>query len=184
MGYLCVCLRMKNLLLVACLCGLAVFASCKKKDDPLPTPNPTPGSNTINLVSRTWKMTYSVVPAPGIPDSNGGFIISLYDSMLSCTKDDLLTFTKLAAYSQTEGDTRCRPSSSGIIETGTWSFVNNEAGISRKHTVTVVSGTGTTTQTLELIASLDSITETRMRLTYPLKVNDVTYQVSTGYVGL
>lgn len=182
-------------LLIACLCGFAALAtvpSCKKKDDYVaPTPNPTPGSNKIDLISRTWKMTYSQAEPPGIPDTAGNFITDIYDSLQPCVRDNLLLFTTTATYVINEGDLRCRPSDPANMQVGTWSFVNNEAQISQRHYISVTIPSkknplvdSSKSVQVELISSLDSVTDTRLRLTYPLVVNGQTYTVATGYVGV
>lgn len=158
------------------LATLAVFSSCKKKSNDTPDPvNPTPGSNRVDLISRSWKMTYFFSHTP-VPDPEPGHVpfTNLLDSLPACSQDDVLNLLRNGIYTITEGEIRCRPSDPTTAESGRWTFLSGEGAIRRFR----LSDRDTV---YNLTSDIDSLTEGRLRLSSNMVINGQTYRVSAGY---
>ena len=95
------------------LLGLLFFTACQKDDPPPPT--------KTELISRDWKITAmtAVFPAPiGTVD--------VFAQLETCEKDNITKVKADGTYTVDEGATKCDPADPQIVETGNWSFTNNE----------------------------------------------------------
>ena len=64
----------------------------------------------------------------GVPGRPGGWLpmFLLDPSIRNCQKDNYYQFNSDGAYQLNDGPTKCAPTDPQIIETGTWSFLDNE----------------------------------------------------------
>jgi hypothetical protein len=113
------------------LMAVLTFSACKK-DDPAP---PT----KTELISRNWKITAMTGTFPPLPTAD------LYAQLQACEKDNILKMSSNGTYTLDEGATKCAPTDPQIVETGSWSFSNNETKITvMSETFDIVSLSATT----------------------------------------
>ncbi|SDK00688.1 hypothetical protein SAMN05421823_101637 [Catalinimonas alkaloidigena] len=97
--------------------GIALFASCEKKDDPA-------AANRTELISeKQWILT-AVTVDPALP-LNGTLVTNWYAQMDECDKDDIAIFRKNGVYEFNEGASKCDPNAPQTAQT-TWSFNSTE----------------------------------------------------------
>ena len=73
------------------------------------------------LLSRTWRQT-DLLASLG-----GGAQSSVFGTVLTpCQQDNLWKFNSNGTYSVLEGATKCPNSTSDVVTTGTWAFLENE----------------------------------------------------------
>jgi hypothetical protein len=111
------------------------------------------GSSTAptkkELFSKTWKQT-DILASLG-----AGIQTSVFTTVLTaCQQDNLWQFKTDGTYTLLEGATRCPTSTSDVVATGTWSFLENETKVTFTD---AVNGTQTFT--------IQELTATTMRLT-------------------
>lgn len=100
---------MKRLLILS-----LVFLSfgCSKDNKPL---------TKTELLSRTWRQT-DILASLG-----GGAQSSVFNTVLTpCQQDNLWKFNSNGTYTVLEGATKCPNSTSDVVSTGTWAFLENE----------------------------------------------------------
>jgi len=74
------------------------------------------------LLSRTWRQT-DLLASLG-----GGAQSSVFTTVLTtCQQDNLWKFNSNETYSVLEGATKCPNSTSDVVTTGTWAFLENES---------------------------------------------------------
>ena len=94
------------------LMAVLTFSACKKD-------NPAPPTNT-ELISRNWKITAVNGTFPPLPS------VDLYAQLPACEKDNVVQVKSDGTYLVDEGSTKCAPTDPQTVETGNWSFTNNE----------------------------------------------------------
>lgn len=121
---------MNKFKLLPFLALVVVLVSCSKDD---------PKTSKTDLISKTWKTTSFTI--------GGQDVFSLYDA---CEKDNLVIIAKDGKYKEDEGLTKCNPADPQIIDSGTWSFLENETKLkivysdSSSETYTITELTSTT----------------------------------------
>lgn len=124
-------------LAVAAMASLTL--SCKKDSD---TATPAPATKTALLTAKSWKVTDLKI---------GG--VSLFSSLPSCTKDDLIKFNTNKTAVFDEGATKCS-SSDPQTANGSWDFTTNETKLKiTDPDGTVIEGTIGTLNSTTLIFS-------------------------------
>lgn len=93
-----------------CLCT-ALFAACKKDDDP---------SRREILTSGNWRMTAFTLSVAGMQQSTG------YDTQDPCIKDNLTLFKTDGTVISDEGATKCDPTAAQTSPVGTWELLEND----------------------------------------------------------
>lgn len=105
---------MKKLIFITAFTALvcAVLLSCKKNKDE--------DSRMKLMTERTWRLTmYEYRENTTDPWD----VEVLTDP---CELDNIFSFLSAGTYTVTEGPTKCDPSDPDLIDSGTWSFQNNE----------------------------------------------------------
>lgn len=90
---------------------LFVFSSCNKEKVK---------SKTDLLTQKAWKIQKLETKEGNNPWEDD------FPTWDACSKDDRYVFRANNTYEFNEGLTKCDPSDPQIIDTGTWSFTNNE----------------------------------------------------------
>lgn len=117
------------------------ISACSKDETPS---NPT----NKDLISRNWKVTALTGTFAPLP------AIDLYAQMDACEKDDILKISSNGTYTLDEGATKCVSTDPQIIESGSWSFSNNETKlILGTETFDIVSLTTTTMVITQAVAA-------------------------------
>jgi len=127
------------------ICLLLVSCSKKSKDS---TPTPTPETKTQLLTDKNWKVTAATLD-PGLDLSGTGVLITdLYAFEMAngnaCQLDNIFNFNINGNYTDYEGATLCDPQDPQLYDSGTWSFLNNEATLSfqgREYTIVTLNST-------------------------------------------
>jgi hypothetical protein len=114
---------------------LLIMFSCTHKSDPQPS--------QATLLVGTWKLT-------ALTGNNQ----DAYSTLQDCEKDNLTIFGKDGTYTENEGATKCNQTDPQVIQTGTWSLIENAS----KLKISYPDGTSD-------IFMLTAITSTSLKLT-------------------
>ena len=150
------------------ICLLLVSCSKKSKDS---TPTPTPETKTQLLTGKNWKVT-AVTINPGFDFSGNGVLITDYYAYSmatgnACQLDNILNFNINGNYTDYEGATLCDPADPQLYDSGTWSFLNNEATLSFQGEYTIVTLNSTTLKLKDYFdTDGDGTNETEFNITY------------------
>lgn len=107
---------MKKLLILS----LVLLATSCSKDS-----NSGSMATKTQLISKTWKQT-DILASLG-----GGIQTSVFNTVLTtCQQDNQWQFNSNGTYTLFEGPSRCPTSTSDVVATGTWTFMENETKIS------------------------------------------------------
>ncbi|MFM7672495.1 MAG: lipocalin family protein [Bacteroidota bacterium] len=117
------------------LLAVLTFSACQKDD-------PAPPTNT-DLISRNWKITASTGTFPPLPT------VDIYAQLQACEKDNILKMSNNGTYTLDEGATKCAPTDPQIVETGNWSFSNNETKLTVMGETFDILSLSATTMTLK-----------------------------------
>lgn len=115
------------------LCLLPFTACRKNKDDDM-------SARTQMLTQNPWKLIkYEERDDPADP------WIDETASYNACELDNLYSFSAVGSVQVTEGLTKCNPADPNLIDSGTWSFQNNET------VIRVIMSQGTADLTIEIL---------------------------------
>lgn len=104
-------LKSKLILISGILCLFPVILlSCNKSKDPEPT------QEQLLTDNNGWKLTALTAAYAG------GRPVDLFYSLYDCQKDNLYLFRATGVYIQDEGATKCGRHNPQVIETGIWTF--------------------------------------------------------------
>jgi hypothetical protein len=114
---------MKNIkLLITALAFITFFSACKKDDAPV---KPKTKKEMISSeAGKKWRlsaytMTYT---AGGVKETED--MLADYDA---CELDNIIILFANKKYEEREGATKCDPSDSDLIDSGTWDLRNNDS---------------------------------------------------------
>lgn len=102
----------KSGLLFLTIAAFALFVACSKDDDNTPAPQ----TRLQLLTSHGWRINTFYIDSVDVTN----FLFS------PCELDNIYTYNTNYNYTIDEGPTKCDPTNSQIVETGTWAFGNNE----------------------------------------------------------
>jgi|SRR5690606_32803686 len=122
---------MKKMMMVAGLAALLVGCKDDEKSK----------SNTELLTAENWLTTSVTIRTVG-PTSDTTIDITPEDA---CELDNIVKFNLDYTYSSEEGATKCDTNDNQIIESGSWSFKNDEK------TLEIISGTDTQTMNINVL---------------------------------
>jgi hypothetical protein len=114
---------MKNFrLLITALAFITLFSACKKDDAPI---KPKTKAEMISSTSgKKWKLVASTMSLviPGKPTETEDML----EDYEPCELDNLSILFADKKYEEKEGATKCDPSDSDLIGSGTWDLRNND----------------------------------------------------------
>ena len=124
-----------------------IMVSCTKKSNSPTSPTSPTETKTQLLTGKNWKTT-ALTFNPGIDLGTGTLITDFYAWAMAngdaCFLDNILNFNTNGNYSLYEGATLCDPQDPQLYDSGTWSFLNNEATLSfqgREYTIVTLNST-------------------------------------------
>ena len=143
---------MRRIILYSFL-SLSLLIGCSKKDSPAPVVK----TKTQLLTEKDW-----ILVLHQEKPSSASTYTDLTSQYRACDRDNRFVFYVSGVFEENEGSVRCTGNSQ-IVETGTWSFQQNETKIR------FVMPSGATTATIETLSA------TSLVITYTGLVNGVSY---------
>ena len=113
------------------MCNQA-FISCTK--------NSTDKTKTELLTTGGWRLESKQTKI-----STASAYTDITSGIVTCKKDDVLSFTNPSTYTVTEGATKCNAANADIVAIGTWALLNNQNDLK------ITVGTTSTTYVLYLV---------------------------------
>lgn len=135
------------------LLSLSLLIGCSKKDNPAPVVK----TKTQLLTEKDWVMVSHQEKL-----SSASTYSDLTSQYRTCDRDNRFVFLVSGVFEENEGAVRCSGNPQ-VIETGTWSFQQNETKIRL------------VTPSTNLTATVETLTATTLVFTYTGLVNGVSY---------